>query len=135
MRCSGNPQQWHQGLFQQEGWYHIKCLINLEPSIFKLITLTDDLCIGLHVTMGLGQSESFIIAARHHEELDGRWEVIQLLEKPAKNKYSHMDRTTTSKNAGMWESDHTWPPSWHPPLTESASQCAQPPQDSADGPN
>ena len=47
------------------------------------VTRTDDFGVGLHVSVLLGELEGLVVAARHHQELDRRAEVVQLLEEPA----------------------------------------------------
>ena len=60
---------------------------------------TNDVGVRLHVTVLLCELKSFVVASRHDEKLDGRTEVVELLEESAKKDLSsfivHCDFRTT----------------------------------------
>ena len=57
---------------------------------------TDDFGVGLHVSVLLRQLEGLVVAARHHQELDRRAEIVQLLEEPAeKNNHDKHENSST----------------------------------------
>lgn len=53
--------------------------------------LTDDVCIDLHLSVLLRQLESFIVALRQNQEVDGRAIVVQPQEEPETQQHIVLD--------------------------------------------